>query len=212
MEEFFYIVLLVIWLIVSLYKRNAKVKQQKEAGKQQAQPEATTALPKELDLEDMLEEFFGGGKKKQPEVVLDADEMSSQESYTYESEQSIPVESDRQQTASEPAYQSWESKAQRSYNEEKQSYNEDRQLEIAETYAEPEYKSFYADLADDHASFTEVGKLASIEELIKTHAAKDAMEQARAEMAYGSGEGHDLPEFDLRTAVVFSEILNKKYS
>ncbi len=212
MEDFFYVILLVIWLIVSLYKRNAKVKQQKEAGKQQAQPEATTALPKEMDLEDMLGEFFGGGKKKPSEVVVDDDEMLSDESFSYETEQSMPVERDRRQHASEPAYQSWESKAQRSYNEDKRSYNQENQPEIAETYAEPEYKGFFADASDDHALFTEVGKLASVEELIKSHAAKDALEQARAEMEYGSGEVHEVPEFDLRTAVVFSEILNKKYS
>ena len=38
------------------------------------------------------------------------------------------------------------------------------------------------------------------------------VEQAKAEMEYGSGLSEDIPEFDLRTAVIFSEILTKKYN
>lgn len=69
MEDFVYIILLVAWVIISLYKRNAKAKQQREAGQPKARPHETTALPKETSMEEMLEEFFGGGKKQPvPEV------------------------------------------------------------------------------------------------------------------------------------------------
>ena len=206
MEEYFYIILLVVWLIVSLYKRNAKSKQQ--APKQRQQPEGTTAMPRETDLEQMLEDFFGGGKKSsEPQLERDVEEVPS---VTYESVEDdydrIPSKKEPRQTDREPAYQAWESKAQQSYDDKKRKPSE------AE-YAEPQYESFYKDTdSQNHSGLAEMGKVASVDELIRSHAAKDAMEQAKAEMEYGSGLSEDIPEFDLRTAVIFSEILTKKYN
>ena len=208
MEEYFYIILLIIWLVVSLYKRNAKSKQQAPQPRQQ--PEGTTAMPKETDLEQMLEDFFGGGKKSgKPQVETDDEEVPA---VTYEP---VSVEDDYDRapamresshTDREPAYQAWESKAQRSYDDKKRKPSEPE-------YAQPQYESFYKDNdSQDYSGPTEMGKVASVDELIRSHAAKDAMEQAKAEMAYGSGLSDDIPEFDLRTAVIFSEILNKKYN
>lgn len=211
MEDFFYVILLVLWVVVSLYKRSAKAKQAKPDALPKAKPDFTTALPKEADLESMLEDFFGGGKKAPaPEPVMSAEEpvmegyesMEDGRSYDtaqYDSAQTI-------ERAAEPAYESWESRAQ-------QSYNDSQERSIPELYTEPAYESFYSDATlPDHSGFLEMEKVASVEELIKAHAAKDAMEQARSEMEYGSGPSADIPEFDLRTAVIFSEILNKKYT
>ncbi len=205
MEEYFYIILVIIWLVVSLYKRNAKAKQQGPQPKQQ--PEGTTARPKEVDLEGMLEDFFGGGKTTaQPKQEVDFEEEAV---ITYESdgdfEQGRAAE-ESQRSDRAPAYQAWESKAQQSYNEKKEESTQP-------AYAEPQYESFYKDMPkEDYGGFGEMGKVASVEDLIRSHAAKDAMEQAKAEMEYGSGLSEDIPEFDLRTAVIFSEILNKKYN
>lgn len=204
MEEFFYIILLVIWLAISLYKRSARAKGQ--AAKPKSQPDASTTLPKGAELEEMLEDFFGGGKKKpapvdeevlsEAEVVYDYEEMVSEQGSRKE-----PVLRDQP----EPAYQAWESRAQRAYNEEQEEKQED-------TYAEPAYEPFYKDQGLDAESFIAMEKAASVEDLIRSHAAKDAREQARAEMEYGGGLAGDLPDFDLRTAVIFSEILNRKYT
>lgn len=206
MEEFFYIILLVIWLVISLYKRSAKAKA--KADKSASQPEASsTTLPKGSELEEMLEEFFGSGKKQtQPvdkevlsdaEVVYDFEEMVSEQGSRRE-----PVLRDDP----EPAYQAWESRAQRDYNERQEGEKKE------EAVAEPAYVPFYKDQGADTESFVAMEKVASVDDLIRSHAAKDAREQARAEMEYGGGLAGDLPEFDLRTAVIFSEILNRKYS
>jgi len=207
MEDFVYIILLIAWFVVSLYKRNAKVRQQKAAGMEKAQPQATTALPKEVNMEEMLEEFFGGGKKAIPEPAVEIEDEQLPEPFTFadDSDKVFDAESG-QNPAREISYQSWESSAQK-------TFNENQQQNIPAEYVEPEYKSFYASQTPDaHSEYAEVGKIASVEELIRSHAAKDAMEQARAEMEYGASKNPDIPEFDLRTAVIFSEILNKKYS
>ena len=190
MEDFMYIVLLIAWVVISLYKRSAKAKQRSQQSQQSqpAQPKArpieTTALPTETSMEDMLEEFFGGGKKK---PVPEVEETSYAEEAAAVQEYVLEYESP--------------------------SYEQTQKALIPEGYEEPEYKSFFQDnTADDHADYAEVGKIASVEELIRSHAAKDAMEQARSEMEYGGGQQSDIPEFDLRTAVLFSEILNKKYA
>jgi hypothetical protein len=206
MEEYFYIILLVVWLIVSLYKRSAKSKQQ--ASKPRQQPDSTTSLPKETDLEQMLEDFFGGGKKtSETQLETDVEEVPS---VTYESLEDdydrVPPMKETPHTDREPAYQAWESKAQQRYDDKKRKPSEPE-------YAEPQYESFYKDTdSQNYSGLTEMGKVASVDELIRSHAAKDAMEQAKAEMAYGSGLSEDIPEFDLRTAVIFSEILTKKYN
>lgn len=206
MEDFFYVILLVLWVVVSIYKKNAKAKQAKTEAMPRAKPDLTTALPKEADLESMLEEFFGGTKKTPvPEPVASAEEPvmegyeSLEDSRSYDAAQTM-------ERAPEPAYESWESKAQ-------QSYNDSQERSIPELYTEPAYESFYSEATlPDHAGMLEMEKVASVEELIKAHATKDAKEQARAEMEYGTGPSPDIPEFDLRTAVIFSEILNKKYT
>lgn len=205
MEEYFYIILLVIWLVVSVVKKNAKSKEQ--ASKPKPQRDSSTSRPKEPNLEDILEDFFGGGKKsgqgqpkveveEEPSVTYQANEASGRsESF----KEALPSDQDK-------AYQSWESLAQQSYNEGKMKPSQ------AE-YSEPQYEGFYKDVDNqDYRGISEVGKVASVEDLIRSHAAKDAMEQAKAEMAYGGGLAEDIPEFDLRTAVIFSEILNKKYN
>lgn len=204
MEEFFYIILLVIWLVVSLYKRGAKSKQQKS--KPAGQPDQTTSMPKESELEEMLEEFFGGGKKKKKEQP--GEEVLSDQEVVHEYEELLSKQASkdepRRHEEPQPSYQAWESRAQQSYNEKKQKSQE--------TAGEPSYEESYKVQAEALESYTAMEKVASVDDLIRSHAAKDAMEQARAEMEQGGGLGDDLPEFDLRTAVIFSEILNRKYT
>jgi hypothetical protein len=206
MEEFFYIILLVVWLVVSIYKRNAKAKGQ--PGKPKSQPDATTSLPRETDLEEMLEDLFGGGKKKKAGPVAD-EEVLTEAEVVNDYQEVVSEQGTREETVyhadAEPAYQSWESKAQRAYNA-----GQDTPKEFA--LPEPVYESFYKDQSQETESYVAVEKAASVEDLIRSHAAKDAMDQARAEMEYGGGLTGDLPEFDLRTAVIFSEILNRKYT
>lgn len=197
MEEFFYIILLVIWLVVSYFQRQKKAREKAGMPKPDAQQDPSAAPPKEVDMEELLEEFLGGGKKKKPSWDMDA---SPEEAY-----ERAPEAAERDRPGRQPAYQSWESQAQQSYNEKKESRQEQTLIQGYE-----EFKG--ADGVEDDFEFSAEGKVETIEDLIRIHAAQDAREQAIAEEKYQTDRGGEVPEFDLRTAVIFSEILNKKYT
>jgi hypothetical protein len=197
MEEFFYIILLIIWLAVSYFQKQKKAREKAAAPKPDVQQEPSTAPPKEVDMEELLEEFFGGGKKATPGAEGHSGTEEARE-YTPE-----VMESDRQER--QPGYQSWESQAQQSYNDKKESRQEET---LTQGYGE--FKG--TEGVEDDFEFAAEGKVETIEDLIRTHAAQDAREQAIAEEKYQTERQEGVPEFDLRTAVIFSEILNKKYT
>ncbi len=170
MEDFVYIILLIVWLLVSFLRK--KPKKKPEPAKQQ-EPAPAEA---EVNMEDMLEEFFGGDKKK---------EKSKPEEVQYES-----VE---QRERAEPA-------AIRSTPD----YEKDR---IPASYEKHVGKT---GVSEDF-EFSSEGKIMTIDDLIKSHKTKEALELAMAEQAYDRDNAEGVPDFDLETAVVFSEILNKKY-
>ncbi len=172
MEDFVYIILIIVWLLVSFLRR--KPKTQKPYKKPEPSTEAEPVPAEEVNMEDMLEEFFGTKKKKEEKREAEEQVFQNRERQSYperfdtsKSEQRIP----------EPAFEDYSGKS---------------------------------GVSDDFEFSTE-GKIQTIDDLIKSHKTKEAMELAKAEAAYGTGLSDDIPEFDLRTAVIFSEILNKKY-
>ncbi len=197
MEEFFYIILLVIWLVVSYFQRQKKAREKAGMPKPDAQQDPSSAPPSEVDMDELLEEFLGGGKKKKPPVEEDA-----RQEVDYER---VPEVTEPERSVRQPAYQSWESQAQQSYNEKKEGRQEKTLIQGYE-----EFKG--SDGVEDDFEFSAEGKVETIEDLIRIHAAQDAREQAIAEEKYETDRGEGVPDFDLRTAVIFSEILNKKYT
>jgi hypothetical protein len=179
MEEFFYIILLVIWLVISLFKRKGQQGAKPGQPKPQQQPEPASEPGK--NIEDLLEEFFGGGEKK-PETD------------TAESEETVSAPAAHEPRTGRPV---------------QEYYYEDTQGELQEA----EFEDFSGKNAvSDDFEFSAEGKVETIEDLIKSHAAKDARLQAEEEAAYGAEGKSSIPEFDLRTAVIYSEILNRKYT
>jgi len=206
MEDYFYIILLVIWLVVSIVKRSNKARAKMAQPK--AQPDATTSMPKETQLEELLEDFFGSGKKKKQEAAVEKTPAAIE--MTEEYDESGPEYGSREvagrQSNREYGYQSWMSEAQRAFNEQREDVPE-------LTSSMPEYTGF--DMPETKGAKMQAGleNIVSIDDLIKSNAAKDALEQARAEMEYQEkGVGSEIPEFDVRKAVIFSEILNRKYT
>ncbi len=175
MEEFFYLILVVVWLIISLVKRKGKTAP--PAG-QQKQPPASQ--PQEKDLGDLLGEFFG---KEQPGHAPDAQPGEAEAA-------ARQMEAQREEELEEVYYE-----------EVQQPEYQQRQQEFAAAQGVREDLQAAAD-----------EKAASVEDLIRKHASEDARLQAEEEQAYGREDQQDVPEFDLRTAVVFSEILNRKYT
>lgn len=177
MEDLIYIVLIVVWLLVSFLRR--KPKTQKSPQKQTEPASGSEPIPaEEVNMEDMLEDFFGSKKKKKEEPVK-----------------------------TEPVYETRERREQADY-----SNRWEQTVEPDKKQMEPAYEEYSGKkVVSEDYSFAPEDKVQTIEDLIKQHKAKEAAELARAEEQYGTAS-NDIPEFDLRTAVIFSEILNKKYS
>ncbi len=170
MEDFVYIILLVVWLLVSFLRK--KPKKKPEPAKQQEPAPAET----ETSMEDMLEEFFGGGKKKEKPKPGE-----------------VQYEAAGKRERIEPA----EGRSTLDYETGR----------IPASYEEHVGKS---GVSEDFEFSTE-GKIMTIDDLIRSHKTKEAMELALAEEQYDTEAEGRFPDFDLKTAVVFSEILNKKY-
>ncbi len=192
MEELIYIVLIVIWLLVSFLKR--KPKAGKPADKQQpVQGEAAPADDKEVTVEDMLEEFFGSeAKKEKPEKVepvFDASARDAKKDDGYERLEDIREKDLRDQRDESPMWSQEQKK-------------KDPRIEQHEGKGG----------VSESVEFASDKKQQTIEELIASHKQEEAMRAAREEGYDEGGAGLEgIPEFDLRTAVIYSEILHRKY-
>ncbi len=177
MEDFVYIILVIAWLVFSLMKR--KPKSDSPAKPRPASRPETTGAPKPIDLEEVLQEFFGKKTEPQPEP------------------EPQPV---REQTAIE-----------RSYEQQEQQY-----ASFDDDYVnmpEPAFEEFAGqDAVSEEYKFSNEIREQTIDDLIRANAAEEARKRAAGELAEETAERDDLPEFDARAAVIFSEILNRKYS
>lgn len=176
MEDFIYVILVIVWLLVSFLKK--KPKQTQPSRKQEPAPHGETpAEPgKEMSMEDMFEEFLGGGKKKKEQKEESPIKEVVYEAGTYD--QYEAVDDVDEEDAVQPAFEDFSGKSG-----------------VSEDF-----------------EFSAEGKIKTIDELIEAHKRKEAIELAKIEEAYGGKESADIPEFNLRDAVIFSEILNKKYN
>ncbi len=186
MEEFVYIILVVVWLLVSFLKRK-KPRQPGPAPDRKPKPREQEAPPgEEVSMEDLLEEFLGGKKKKKEETA------TAEPRYQTEERRERP---DRERNISRRGWEETPAEA-----------------EVEEAYAEHTGKAG----VDEDFEFTSgkddkgaIGKVQTVEELIRMHAGEEARARARAEEEE-AGLHAGLEDFDLRTAVIFSEILNRK--
>ncbi len=190
MEDFVYIILIIIWLLVSFLRRKPKKADPATTQKPSSGRKESPATEGEVSMEEMLEDFFGTGKKKQEkkpkaEPVYEAAERKERAD-----------RSDDRRWDTKRSESSWDSPGDRI---EKAS-DQDPKLEKFEG----------ARGVSDDFEFSTEGKIETIDDLIKSHQREEAMRMAEEEeqMAH-----HDaFPEFDLRNAVIFSEILNRKYN
>ncbi len=194
MEEFVYIILIVIWLLVSFLKRKPKADKQADVPPT-GQGETDTGESREVTVDDMLEEYFGSGEKKEKpekqEPVFNASERQRDDSYErLEDRREKELLDQRDETPM------WGKEDRRA----------SRRIPEAEKYVDKGQSSADQKKASE-------AEMKTIDELIASHKKQEAMRLAREEADDGDTGGLEgLPEFDLRQAVIFSEILNRKYN
>lgn len=180
MEDFIYIILGIVWLVISILGGKKK-KQAQQSQPSQPQPYEQPRQPKQeqSEIEDMLEEFFGTGNKTQK---------------------------------SEPAPETM-------YEKEQQSYQQvETPAESLETLEDNEYKRYETkySVGKDY-EFSAEGKIETLEDLINQYKMSDQQIQEEEERL--SVVDLDLEEavrnsidFDARKAIIYSEIINRKYA
>ncbi len=189
MEEFIYILLIVIWLLVSFLKRRPK-KQQPAGKPQQPAKESAPTGTEEASMEKMLEGFFGGDKK----------------------------EKEAPKPEQEPVYRTSERTVRREKYERDDRWERGRsdKRDYLETAVEEEADQSFDELkgrsgVSEDYEFGAEGNTQSIYDLIEAHKKEEALRLAREEELTGAEAGEGIEAFDLRTAVIFSEILYRKY-
>lgn len=192
MEDFLYIILAIVWLVISVIGGKKKKKQAQE----QPQPHRSQPQPiereeptskKESEFEDLLDDFFGSDSPKTKEQ---------------------PQPESAPQRAPQPAYTE-----ERSYDDGKSS---DYRFG-GEQKAEEVEKFEGVQAIEDDFEFTAEGKVETLEDLIKKHQEREQKileEDAKIDVV--ELDEAVIPvdefEFDVRKAIIYSEIINRKYS
>jgi type II secretory pathway pseudopilin PulG len=198
MEDFLYIFLAVIWLVISILgskkKKQAQQQQKQQRQEQQsarneetreyptAQPTSQKEKEPSKDFEELLEDFFGAEpkpKEKQPKY----------------------------QEATSPAYTK-----ERTYQDDRKPerrFNEDIISEKVEEFEG-------ADAITDDYEFSAEGKVETIEDLIRSYEDEyRKIEEKDKELIVVDLDEENVPEeeieFDGRKAIIYSEIINRKY-
>jgi hypothetical protein len=175
MEDFIYIILGIVWLVISILG-GLKKKQGTPASQSRPQPQEETlpepdAMP---EIEDMLDDFFGTGKKSPQSAPADEAEVY-------------------QPRYEEVVYES---------------------LEEPVVHDHPKYETKYA--VDEAYQFSTQTMHGTMDNILEKYRLSD--EQAELEDSQMAVEDLDTPgttapafEFDARLAIIYSEIINRKY-
>ncbi len=190
MEDFVYILLAAVWLVISLLGSKKKKKPQSAPQpKPQSYEEAETVetetqqppVAKESDFDDMLEEFFGTDDKP------------------------------KQKPTAEP-------KPQPAYSEERTYHDDSSRHQPGSEKMSDEKVSKYegATAIDEDFEFSGQKKAESLDELIKIYEERYKItDEEDKKLSVVDIEKQDQEtdwEFDGRKAIIYSEIINKKYT
>jgi hypothetical protein len=204
MEQFTPIILLILWLIVSFL--NNRKKQAAPPARPVPRPE-TTSRPQETDLEEMLKDIFGKEEVPTQETrPVVAEKQKVPEFFE-------PVAEMQEDTFSQRSYQERElTTIEQAFEQSGQDYQSFETAEAVLPEAAFEQHTGLEALESDYQFFTAANNPASLED------AQTLLEKARElpteemELIQDEFEQQPFREFNAQDAVIFSEILNRKYS
>ena len=209
MEQIAPIILLILWLIVS-FLNNKK----KPAAPQKAAPRPeTTSLPADSELKEMLEDFFGGDDEKQSKKMGQPANKTSKPDYSEEVDNSPEIvyqqtyenrsESESQRELVDNPYYEMKQEESEPHTFEHQSY--ETVVDKAFTYDQlPTTFEYNENIFDTTPVSLETLQTSMPE--YKDLSRQEIVEEAEV------ADKRILKEFNLRDAVIFSEILNRRYS
>lgn len=193
MEDVVYIILAIVWLAISILGGKKKKKQrqsspQPDISEPQPIEAETTTTGKKSDFEDMLEDFFGSGSEKSkakpvPEPVYEEDD--------YEKGNRSAFDQPKRDKGGSIKSAPW-------------------------TYMSEDKKKEFEGEVEEDFEFTAEGKVETLEDLIKSYERTDKKtEEEDAKLAVvdldGGAPAISGLDFDARKAIIYAEIINRKY-
>jgi hypothetical protein len=198
MEDFIYIILAVVWLAISILGNKKRKAQQAQQQQQQPKTESTSqdsrqepyvekqpSQPSEFEV--LLDDFFGEGQPTKKPEPIELKEEKEKEKHVFSDEYTF------------------QGRKPEGYSvKEEMSASEIEKFEGSEAI-------------DDDFEFSAEGSLETIEDLIKAYDNQNRLIQEQdsqidvVDLDMDELEQSDL-EFDGRKAIIYSEIINRKYT
>jgi len=186
MEDFIYIILGIVWLVISIIGGKKK-KQQGQKPKpttyrSEPQPIETTQQPQNTgsDFEDMLEDFFGTGSNKPKDQPAPQPSMTKEKPHSFDD-----------------------------YQPEIES------METIESDKMSDFKGTYA-VESDYKFSSQPSKAESMDDIIRSYQQRDKQIKDEDEkinvvdLDVSEAFASDI-DFDARKAIIYAEIINRKY-
>jgi hypothetical protein len=196
MEDFIYIILAVVWLVISVLGNKKKKAQQQQQQQQPPQPyeqapqpsrsPENQPQPEPSEFEVLLDDFFGQKtttvERRQPEPVIEKDKHVFSDEYTFEGATSLEDDP---------------------FQHQMQEYDFNKY--DGKGTVESDYE------------FAAEGHIETIDELIKSYGEQERIaEEKDSQLVVVDLDEQEETikewEFDARKAIIYSEIINRKYT
>lgn len=215
MEEFVYILLAIVWLVISILggrKKKASKPPTPKSYEEPATSESTAPTSeKKSEFEDMLEDFFGTDttvKKSQP---------APQPTYMEERDQRRMDDRSRDERRRDDRSMDERDERRKDDRSRDERRDDGRRFENSpfEEVAAEEVEKFEGAIEEDF-EFTAEGKVETLEDLIKSYErSSKKVEEEDAKLAVVELDEEDTfkPDFDFdpRKAIIYAEIINRKH-
>ena len=214
MEEFVYILLAIVWLVISILGGRKKKASKPPAPKSYEEPATTTSTTptseKKSEFEDLLDDFFGADttvKKPQP---------APQPTYLEERDQRRMDDRSRDERRRDASSMEERDERRRDDRSRDERRDDGRRFENSpfEEVAAEEVEKFEGAVEEDF-EFSAEGKVETLEDLIKSYERsnkKTEEEDAKLAVVELDEEETFKPDFDFydRKAIIYAEIINRK--
>ena len=215
MEEFVYILLAIVWLVISILGGRKKKASKPPAPKSYEEPATTTSTTptseKKSEFEDLLDDFFGADttvKKPQP---------APQPTYMEERDQRRMDDRSRDERRRDASSMEERDERRRDDRSRDERRDDGRRFENSpfEEVAAEEVEKFEGAVEEDF-EFSAEGKVETLEDLIKSYERsnkKTEEEDAKLAVVELDEEETFKPDFDFdaRKAIIYAEIINRKH-
>lgn len=217
MEDFIFVILVIIWLAVSFLKQKPKSaktekRPQPASGQEQASPSGD-----QKSWDTMFDGFFGETEetKEAEQPVFEDRDKDVEERAKQEREREKPAmekpDIERDEALAKRVQDERETQRRRFETDIETQTRELGRPELEKSKRTVEEEATSGSGVSEAYKFASDGKIQTIDDMIRQQKQQEAKDRVLLEDDVVPGAKRRFPHFKLRDAVVFSEILHKKY-